>query len=566
MAMMNTWKDGEEGAYLIRHGSKPLRDFGRPPKTQTGTNSEHGKEGNLFERAYPCLYPYGVGGIEAEQSSPLDFVEHARWALEYHDRRFRQDHVFPFHVFSIIQRRQALTSARIQMRRKDFDRYANAVQRIDAEKLRQATFEEEQGLPISDPSIRLLKKHVHTGTGRVQGSNQSRYQLRSQIWSTSIQKGPPTLWITVNPSDLHDPIAQVLAGEEIDLDAFLATSGPTKDERANTIANDPYAASKFFHFIIRTMLETLFAIKATNYQVHSKTGVFGRVAAYFGMVESQGRGTLHLHLLVWLYFTPSADEIAAMFQDEMFRKRVVDYIKANVRAYLPGFETASSVKAIPKNSEAGYSRPPVPSACDFEAQRQAKERELVRIEQIHTCRPRRCLVTDRQGVLKCKRRAPFCCSEDDIVYPDDDWASKRLYPYINAWNPHLTVNIRCNNDIKLLTNGSSTIKVTFYITAYAAKKQGHSFNSSAVLERSWAYHERHLTPQAAVDNRKRHELLLTRLMNGLLKEQEIAAVMVIAYIMGWGDVFRSHHYTPLYWSSFVRYLIQIHGEIYDKKR
>ena len=38
-------------------------------------------------------------------------------------------------------------------------------------------------------------------------------------------------------------------------------------------------------------------------------GVLGHVAAYFGLVESQGRGTLHLHLLMWLANTPTTDEI-----------------------------------------------------------------------------------------------------------------------------------------------------------------------------------------------------------------------------------------------------------------
>ena len=167
----------------------------------------------------------------------------------------------------------------------------------------------------------------------MQGSNQSRYQRRSQIWSTSIRKGPPSLWITVNPSDLHDPIAQVLAGEQINLDAFIATEGPTKDTQAHNVANDPFAASKFFHFVINAMLETLFGIRTTRYQVHSKMGVFGRVAAYFGTVESQGRGTLHLHLLVWLWFTPAADEITELFKNEVFRQRVANYIRANIRAY-----------------------------------------------------------------------------------------------------------------------------------------------------------------------------------------------------------------------------------------
>ena len=450
------------------------------------------------------------------------------------------------------------------MRRNDFDRYAKAVQTITSESLRQATKEEAQGIPISNPAIRLLKKHVHAGTARVQGSNQSRYQLRSQIWSTSIRKGPPSLWITVNPSDLHDPIAQVLAGEQINLDAFIATEGPTKDTRAQNVANDPFAASKFFLFVIDAMLETLFGIKVTQYQVQSKMGIFGKVAAYFGTVESQGRGTLHLHILVWLWFTPSADEITALFKKEAFRQRVVDYIRANIRAYLPGFETTSSVKGIAKNAEAAYSRPPNPSSSNFEEQCQEKEHELARTEQIHTCKPRRCLVTNRNGVLACKRCAPFRISEDDIAHENGDWACKRLYAYVNAWNPHIMVNLHCNNDIKLLANGSHTRKISFYVTAYAAKKQGQNHNTSAILERTYAYHNQHLTPQATLDIRKRHELLMTRLMNTLLKEQELAAVMVIAYLMGWGDIFKSHHYTPLFWSTFVRHLMDTFTELGGK--
>ena len=55
----------------------------------------------------------------------------------------------------------------------------------------------------------------------MKGSNQSRVQLQSQIWSTCIMKNPPSLWITINPSDLHDPIAQIFAGEDINLDALF---------------------------------------------------------------------------------------------------------------------------------------------------------------------------------------------------------------------------------------------------------------------------------------------------------------------------------------------------------
>ena len=80
------------------------------------------------------------------------------------------------------------------------------------------------------------------------GSDQSCYQLRSQIWSTSIMLNPPTLWIMINPSDIHDPIAQVLAGENINLNDLLAVIGPDADRHTSNISADPYAAANFFSF------------------------------------------------------------------------------------------------------------------------------------------------------------------------------------------------------------------------------------------------------------------------------------------------------------------------------
>jgi len=35
-------------------------------------------------------------------------------------------------------------------------------------------------------------------------------------------------------------------------------------------------------------------------QVNTEGGILGLVNAYYGCVESQGRGTLHCHMLVWV--------------------------------------------------------------------------------------------------------------------------------------------------------------------------------------------------------------------------------------------------------------------------
>jgi hypothetical protein len=87
--------------------------------------------------------------------------------------------------------------------------------------------------------------------------------------------GPPALWITINPCDLHDPIVQIFAGEHIDLDNFLVTAGPDKDKRAQNIAADPFAAVKFFHFMIRTIFETLLGVEVSSFQVKSFMDILG---------------------------------------------------------------------------------------------------------------------------------------------------------------------------------------------------------------------------------------------------------------------------------------------------
>lgn len=231
------------------------------------------------------------------------------------------------------------------MASKMFERDAAIMASITEGVLRAAAEEESAGQPISSHVVKTLRKHVQASASRVMGSDQSRVRLRSKIWSTSIFLNPPSLWITINPCDLHDPIAQVFAVKEIELDAFLAAAGPSKHVRAQNISDDPYAAAKFFHFIIRVVLRTLFGIEVSvsRHQVISRMGVLGEVAAYFGTVESQKRGTLHLHLLMWLKHAPSLEEMHELLGSEEFRERIRQYIRANIRACADDLETEEDV-------------------------------------------------------------------------------------------------------------------------------------------------------------------------------------------------------------------------------
>lgn len=106
---------------------------------------------------------------------------------------------------------------------------------------------------------------------------------------------------------------------------------------------------------------------------------------------------------------------------------------------------------------------------------------------------------------------------------------------MNTWVPALTVNIQCNNDIKLLSNSRETMNVTFYITSYQTKKQGRNYNMSAVLAKGFTYHDKRTSYHETLHDQQ--WLLLFRLVNMINREQELAALMVMLYLMGWGDTY-----------------------------
>ena len=192
----------------------------------------------------------------------------------------------------------------------------------------------------------MLKSSIHAAAGHVMGSNASKFHFKSQIWSMSISIGPPSLWVTTNPDDLHDPIMQVFTQEQINLDDFLGSLGSELHWRAQNVAQDLYTSAKYFHFMIQTILSTLFGAEWTTYRLLSKKGLFGHLSVYLGVVESQEHGTLHLHIILWLWKTPSLSRMHKLLKTEEFHMKVKEFIKVNIQAYLPDLETQNSVKAI----------------------------------------------------------------------------------------------------------------------------------------------------------------------------------------------------------------------------
>jgi hypothetical protein len=261
-----------------------------------------------------------MGGFEVAWPVRLSYAEHAKWSLRFTDRRFWKDHNFIFQLFGVLQKRQVCASSCLQVSKKTFHDNAALFCAVHPSDLEKACHEEAKKLPISNPTVLSLKCHLSTVCAKVMGTDESCMNLHSHIWGMTVMNGLPSLWITINPMDTHNLIAQVFAGENINLDDFDKTMGQDTHTRACNIAGDPYAAAKFFHFTVQVVLKELFGIKGHHHSsvIQCQEGIYGTVKGYVGTVKAQGQGMLHLHILLWLIGCPTAAHMKDLLHLDKF--------------------------------------------------------------------------------------------------------------------------------------------------------------------------------------------------------------------------------------------------------
>ncbi|KAJ8517278.1 hypothetical protein ONZ45_g5520 [Pleurotus djamor] len=434
-------------------------------------------------------------------SQPVNEYPRVKDGLD--DDRFRRDMHFIFQTFGVIIKRQVCHSACLQIKRSTYRRNADMLGCLTPQDLWEASHEEAAGKPFSNPAIKELRSHLSSTRARVMGTDEHRRSVRSQIWGCTVMNGPPSLWVTINPSDIHDPLAQLLCGEHVDMDHFEEDAGPEAFDHSLNIAANPVAAAQFFHHTVKCILADLFGIKEGSSRkggrgrIHRSKGILGTIRAYIGTVEAQGRGTLHLHLLLWLDGAPTAQAMRTALHDDVFRRKVVALYHEHHR-----------VRGLDR--------------------------------QIHSLLP----------MLPIR----------NLVY--DVWFE--TFNCIPAKEKAASVGSKANSgaseelpSLCLLLRG-----LAWYITHYATKKQQTSHNASAVLAKRLAYHIQEEARREDVDELNKR--MLQRCTNALSREQEFSAPEVVSLLMGWGDRYISHHFVPIYLDTMRFALRREFPALYDK--
>ncbi|RQM30343.1 hypothetical protein B5M09_012690 [Aphanomyces astaci] len=131
-------------------------------------------------------------------------------------------------------------------------------------------------------AVGALLRSVACSSSFVWGSNAERRMHRREVFATADRFGQPR---GIQVKSLFD--VQYLKHM------------PDKATMQQLAMNDNMASATLFDRSIEAFTKVVVGFDKTTGRPRKTGGLFGHVKAYFGMVETQGRETLHLHLLAW---------------------------------------------------------------------------------------------------------------------------------------------------------------------------------------------------------------------------------------------------------------------------
>jgi hypothetical protein len=251
-------------------------------------------------------------------------------------------------LYDVVQRRKAALGNSLLVKREDYKAVQDVISSLTQEQLIAAARSLRDSKTTSDPAIMVLRRAIQIVAARVPNSFAQKYEMRLHIRALFIEFGPAAFWLTLNPSDLRDPLVVKLAGVSLPKGSFQKAAAALQRTTANM---NPATVAIFFHKICTSILEALIRPKDGD------MGILGDVSTYFGVVESNGRGMLHLHGFVWLTGNLEFFNLREkVLEDPNFAKEMIEYL-----------DTIISECIEPCDSD-GADRMSRPSTRDFESE------------------------------------------------------------------------------------------------------------------------------------------------------------------------------------------------------
>ncbi|KAJ7665252.1 hypothetical protein DFH06DRAFT_985794, partial [Mycena polygramma] len=228
-----------------RRGSKMVPDFDNP---------------YLMSMAFPEEDPWGIGGIlhpsRKVKITPEDQVSHL---VTVHGGRFQRHAEFAFFYYNVLRKQLVSKNMRYKSPKDNYRSLIDKMLAVDLEKL-SGLRDKCKANPLYCPAdgiekeIVTLMSSVGLIARHIPGSAGHKVQLRNEIRGLINYRGAPTLFITLNPSDVDNPIVRLLSGEDIVLEDISRGEDLDGWKRRILAARNPGACAVFFDLIIRKFI------------------------------------------------------------------------------------------------------------------------------------------------------------------------------------------------------------------------------------------------------------------------------------------------------------------------
>jgi hypothetical protein len=534
----------------------------------------------LYPQMFPWLFPYGLGGIGSVKY--LGDLEHKRRLLMYHDKRFQTDPTFPFVAFSHAQIKVSTSQSFLLAEKQIFQDITNRLLSLDMSSVNaliERLANDEGGNTETDEEkkcYQIIRDLDHI-QGKVKGSITNKKWMRNEIWSLINHCGAPFWYITLSPADVKHPICIYYASRQETFQPNLKDY----EERLRLICGNPVAGARFFHFVVNIFIKHVLA-------VHSKhRGLYGKIKAYYGTVEQQGRLTLHLHMLLWILgnLTPQEMKERLLDPNSDFQKKIILWIEScQIGEFLTGTRQEVMANVKQKEAEHGYKDPtetmPIPPPDHCKSKHDLSENctkcnglrewwsefdetvdDLISKSNIHNCERGRNKDGSRKSNLayvgckdnkygKCKARFPRPMFDESHI--DTETGSiniKKKEEWINTLTPAVTYLFCCNTDVTCMWSGTALKAVVLYVSDYITKS---GLKTHVVFEVIKSIFERnHEILNGDISDKEKARRLINKTVNMLSTKNEMGAPMVCMYLLGNPDHYTSHVFVPFYWKPYV---------------
>ena len=545
---------------------------------------EFGENDRLISLAFPFLFLLGnpfktTGSIPKSLSS---------YFLNFHDHRFEEDSWFRFLLFNQLQRHEATraVAAKVSADPEQSRKFVEYVNKDDFRERLQKAIENTEGKEAKEILSNLLPLIKVSGSSIPYGPTE-KTSATSKLYAMVHALGPPTWFVTVSPSDM-DSVLLIRHTGHGDYEGF---SIPDLNTRRKIASENPTASAKFFMTLLDSLFTNLYKCPVSKHARSTpdsfKKGALGKMVAHFGSIETQGRGALHYHAVVWTTLTPKLLETAA--DKNEFIEHIRSVIDSIVRAQIP-LDVHEQAKNDKENGKPatrfGLECPPLPREDESDEEYFKRYNDFVhkvaRTLQNHvhteTCKKysagtRNCRLAMPQplnkmatGPVELEPSSNPPRPKLEISYPETRLLSifGRMEDRLLLWilqrpneedqrivdfSPLLTAALRCNTAIYLTGAIEQSKSVSFYVLKYVVKNPVELTNTlSCAMEALNIIQKFPSLADDSGDTARTAKHLLTRILNNLAGSIEVSGAMASAALLGLPSTFASHDF----WYCWIR--------------